>query len=66
MRTMVAVFALAFAGASIAGSDRPVQHPEHEIAFTAASRSGLRNAGAAGSSRGAGASACLAGGSIAT
>lgn len=38
MRPMVAVFALAFAGASIAGSDRPVQHPEHEIAFTAASQ----------------------------
>ena len=38
MRTMVAVFALAFAGASSAGNDRPAQHPEHEIVFAAASQ----------------------------
>jgi hypothetical protein len=38
MRTMVAVFALAFAGASSAGNDRPAQHLEHEIVFAAASQ----------------------------
>lgn len=38
MRTMVAVFALAFAGASSAGNDRPAQHSEHEIVFAAASQ----------------------------